>query len=156
MPLWGLATVNGLLAVETGWEWGDLDRSLLPLAYAGIGSATWAGLLTLRRYAQDERSLWIAGLSWAAWPVAFGTAYAFLLDRDSALAAAEPLVRTREWSVLAIVGAALSALVVAEGVRLGRRWLWTAGTAGMMGALLMGIAITEPGNVQAYTLPVGV
>src|SRR5581483_5052732 len=25
MPLWGLATLNGLLAVATGWEWADLD-----------------------------------------------------------------------------------------------------------------------------------
>jgi hypothetical protein len=41
-------------------------------------------------------------------------------------------------------------------VRLRLRWLWTAGSAGLLAALLMGIAITEPGNVQVYTLPVGV
>ena len=62
---------------------------------------------------------------------------------------------TREWVVLAITVALTAAAVTAEGFRLRSRAVWVAGTAGLLGALLMGIAIAQPENVQAYTVPAG-
>jgi hypothetical protein len=66
---------------------------------------------------------------------------------------------SRRWSLWGIAGAfglaAAAVTVTAEGLRLGTRWVAVPGTMGLLVATLLAIAITEPANVQAYTLPAG-
>jgi hypothetical protein len=153
--LWGIAAVFGAGALAAGRWWAGIDERWLPLGYAAVATALWAALLPRRRYERDERGIVVTALSWGFWVVAGIVALLLLDRRDQALGRQGNPAETREWLVLlaTVLGSALG--VTAEGLRLRQRPVWTAGTAGLLATLLMGIAIAEPGNVQAYTLPVG-
>jgi uncharacterized membrane protein len=66
------------------------------------------------------------------------------------------LVSTREWAVLTITVGATALALTLEGLRLRHRDVSVAGTAGLLAAGLLCIAIAQPSNIQAYTLPLGV
>jgi hypothetical protein len=154
-PLGGIAAVFGAFAVGFGWAWLEIDTALLPLAYAAVAAALTGVLTPLRRYEPGERGMMVVVLSWAPWLLAVGSAWVLLLRRAAGLGLGDAVELTREWAVVAMIVAAGSAAVVAEGIRLRQRWVWTSGGWGLVLALLLGIAIAQPDNVQAYTLPVG-
>ena len=155
-PLWGIAAVFGAAALGAAWEWRGLDFADLPLAYAALAGLLWAGLTPIRRYESGERGAVVAGLAWTPWALAVGLAVVLLDDRRFELAGRDALARTREWAVLAIAAASGAVAVTAEGVRLRRRMVWVGGTGGLLAALLMAIAMSQPENVQAYTVPAGI
>ena len=118
--------------------------------------AVTQGLTPIRRYESGERGAVVAGLAWTPWALAVGLAVVLLDDRRFELAGRDALARTREWAVLAIAAASGAVAVTAEGVRLRRRMVWVGGTGGLLAALLMAIAMSQPENVQAYTVPAGI
>lgn len=153
--LWVVAATFGTAALIAAWEWRDLDRSLLPLALAAIAATLMAVLTPTRTYSLNERGWSVTLLTWGPWLSAVAVAGALLAQRESGLAPGEALPRTREWAVFAIAVAAAALSVVLEGVRIGRKGVAVAGTSGIMLAGLLAIAIAQPENVQAYTLPAG-
>lgn len=156
--LLGVASAFTSLALAAFWGWRDLPREALPFAFALLAAAQWLALTKLRRAALpgDESSVVVLVLSWGSWIAAAAVAGITLGQRQAELAASEPLVTTADWGFTAAVVAMASAAVLAEGFRLGFRWLWMPGYAGLVAALLMAIATREPENVQAYCAPIGV
>jgi hypothetical protein len=156
--LLGIANSFLFLAIWSGWRWQDLDTTYLPLAFAGVATLEWTALVALRRYTREpsEPNVVINYLSWAPWLLS-ATVSGILLSREQArLEPGASLVSTEEWSLAATVLGLLSAAVTAEGIRLKRRQVWIAGSAGLLGALLMAIATRQPDNIQAYTAPIGI
>ncbi len=139
------------------WEWRDYADALLPLALAGVAAALCAGLTRERRYDPpfDERRVSILLLSWGSWFVALVAAVIVLGERSDHLAPGMVIAETGAWRTLAIVVAGASAAVTLEGIRLRLRVVWGAGTAGLLVAALLAVAIAQPSNVQAYTALVG-
>ena len=156
--LLGVANAFLFLAVWAAWRWQDGNLAYLPLAFAGMAVLQWTALVWLRRYraVMRESDIVITAMSWVPWLLAAGVA-GILLDREQQqLAPGASIVDTEEWGLAAAVLAMTCAAVTAEGIRLRLRWLWIAGSAGLLVALLMGIATASPSNVQAYTAPTGV
>ena len=156
--LLGIANSFLLLTVWAGWRWLGFEMAYLPLAFVAVAILEWAALVALRRYTRQpsEREMVVEYISWAPWLVA-GIASGVLLSREQTrLEPGEALVTTEAWGMAAMVLALFSAALTAEGLRLRRRFAWVAGSAGLLGALLMAIATREPENVQAYTAPVGI
>ena len=156
--LLGIANSFFLLAIWAGWRWQDLEMAYLPLAFAAVASVEWTALLSVRRYTREpsEPNLVIEYISWAPWLLS-GAVSGILLSREQArLEPGDVLVTTGEWTLAATVLGLLSAAVTAEGIRLKRRWVWIGGSAGLLASLLMAIATRQPGNVQAYTAPIGI
>lgn len=153
----GMANSFLMLAIWAAWRWQDVDLAYLPVGFAVLAVAEWAILTRLRRYSPrpGEADLVIAYLSWVPWLIAGGVAGVLLAQKQGELAPADSLVTTTEWALAAAVLAMTAAAVTGEGLRIWKRWLWMAGSAGLLGALLMGIATFEPSNVQAYTAPIG-
>ena len=153
----GIANTFLFLAVWAAWQWRDVDLAYLPLALAGLAALEWAALTRLRRYAADpdEGNVVVAYLSWAPWLLSGGIAGVLLADRNHTLVRNESLVTTSEWALAAAVLGLAAAAVTGEGLRLWQRWVWTPGSAGLLVALLMGIATFEPSNEQVFTAPVG-
>lgn len=153
-PLWGVAALFGSLALARAGEWRGLDSSSVVLIYTALAAAVTVGLTQIRRYEPDERGHTITTLSWLPLGVAL-TVAAVLLEQRRDAPSADPLVRSREWATLAAAVATAALALTAEGWRLGRRLVAAAGTGGLLLALLLAIAILQPGNVQAFTLPAG-
>jgi hypothetical protein len=155
--LLGIANSFLMLAIWSGWRWAGIDMAYLPLGYAAVAVAEWGLLTGLRKYSPQpgESALVIAYLSWGPWLIAGGVAGALLARKQNELEPGTSLLTTAEWALAAAVLAMVSAAVTGEGLRLWKRWVWTGGSAGLLAALLMGIATYEPGNVQAYTAPIG-
>jgi hypothetical protein len=153
---WLVAMPFAAAALAFAWRWQRLTPADLSLAYALCAALVWAALTPLRRYESGERGTTITLLSWASWLTALLSAGVLLLGRrDLLIPGAAPLAGTREWAVFAIVVAGAATALTLEGVRLRSRGLAVAGTAGLMLAVLLAIAIRQPENVQAYTLPLG-
>lgn len=150
-----VATAFGLAALAAAWDWRDRPAADLPAAFGLVALTLWGALLPLRRYERDERGVSITTLSWAVWLPALSLALLLLGNRLDSLPESVSAARTREWAVLAITVTAAALTVLMEGLRLRQRMVANAGTAGLVAALLLAIAITEPASVQAYTLPVG-
>ncbi|MFN8618995.1 MAG: hypothetical protein U0837_18080 [Dehalococcoidia bacterium] len=155
--LLGIANSFLMLAIWSGWRWAGIDMAYLPLGYAAVAVAEWGLLTGLRKYSPQpgESALVIAYLSWGPWLIAGGVAGALLARKQNELEPGTSLLTTAEWALAAAVLAMVSAAVTGEGLRLWKRWVWTGGSAGLLAALLMGIATYEPDNVQAYTAPIG-
>jgi len=154
----GLANSFLFLAIWAAWRWQELDPTYLPLAFALVAAAEWTALTGVRRYTRQpsEPNVVIEYISWAPWLLSAAVS-GILLSREQAhLEPGESLVASEEWGLAAAVLGMLSAAVTAEGFRLRRRAVWIGGSAGMLGALLMAIATREPGNVQAFTAPIGI
>jgi hypothetical protein len=153
--LWVIAEAFAIAGVIAAWEWRAFDPSNLPLVLAAIAAVLTIALTSRRSYAGTERGWSVTLLTWVPWLAALAASVALLAQRADGLAAGESLVRTREWAVLAITVALAHSAVLLEGVRLGTRWVGVLGSAGLLVAGLLAIAITQPDNVQAYTLPSG-
>ncbi|MFQ5381420.1 MAG: hypothetical protein ACE5EF_07345, partial [Dehalococcoidia bacterium] len=140
------------------WYWQDLDIATLPLGYAVAAGVLWAALMAVRAYGpiRNDRDAVIQALSWVPWVLSAASAVIVLDTAGDSLRSGDSLVTTREWAFAAVVLAALSAAVGGEGLRYRHRAAVTAGSAGLVLSLLMFIGITEPENVQAFTLPIGV
>jgi hypothetical protein len=154
--LLAVAAVFGAAGLATAWQWRELDDATLPLAYATAATLLWGALTPIRRYTvvDRERDRVILGLSWLPWILAGSLAYALLSNAIEPDAPMADIVSLREWAVMASVLAAASLAVTLEGLRLGSRTVWVPGTAGLLAALLAAIAIPQPENIQAYTIPV--
>ncbi len=157
---WGLWVISAMFAAAAAralWSWLELDLSTLPVAYAGTAALMWASLYVARFSGslQTERGATIHALSWGPWLLAAASAAILLGDRSATLATGAALETTREWALVAVVLAGLSAAVLVEGVRLGLRTAWVPATAGLLLSILMLIAAEQPENVQAFTLPAG-
>ncbi|MGI8550844.1 MAG: hypothetical protein ACR2PL_08675 [Dehalococcoidia bacterium] len=153
--LWGLSAVFSAVAIAFAWNWAGWGLAGLSLAYLTAAAILWAGLASRRRYELSERGVVIALLSWGTWALTLGTACATLIVRAANLVPGQMLVQSPEWSVLALIAALSSAALTLEGFRLARPALWILGAASFLLAGLLTIAIAQPANVQAYTLPVG-
>jgi hypothetical protein len=153
--LWLVGAAFGGLALGALWRLAGGRGDDLPLAYLLLGVVLWAALARWRDYRSDERGVSMTLLSWSGAAVALLLAFDRLAVRADALAGGNSLVRTRAWAMLAIVLAVVMAQITLEGVRVRRRPIWLLGVAGLTAALLLAIAIARPGNVQAYSLPVG-
>ena len=153
--LWPASAGFLVAALAFGWKWWALDWATLPVVYGALAGVLFVALARLRTYERDERGATVTLLTWGSWLVALTAAVIVLGERQESLPSGRPLVRTREWAVLALVTAMASAAQTAEGVRLRAGGLVAAGSVGLLVALLLAIATVEPGNVQAYTLPTG-
>jgi len=154
--LWLVAGGFAVAALPFAWRRQGYDPALVPIAYAAAAGLLFAMLMGDRRYQRDERGWTLTLLSWGLWGVAC-VAAAILLDRrDDDPLTTKPLATTQEWAVFAIAVAATAAAIVVEGARLRQKGVAIAGTAGLLIAGLLGIAIAQPENVQAYTLPAGI
>ncbi|MGH2585047.1 MAG: SCO7613 C-terminal domain-containing membrane protein [Dehalococcoidia bacterium] len=153
--LWLVAGGFAVAALAFAWRRQGYDPALLPIAYAAAAGLLFAMLMGDRRYQRDERGWTVALLSWGPWGVAC-VAAAILLDRrDDDPLTTKPLAATQEWAVFAIAVAGTAIAIIVEGVRLRQKGVAIAGTAGLLLAGLLAIAIAQPENVQAYTLPAG-
>jgi hypothetical protein len=151
-----LAAGFAFTALAFAWNWLGLDLTLLPVAYVACSTVLWAALTPVRRYVATERGIAILGLSWLPWVVAFGAGMVLLDRRLLGLVDWSDIAQTREWAVLILTIAAPSLAVVLEGVHLRRRAVVIPGSAGLLLAALMAIAIARPDNVQSFTVPIGV
>jgi hypothetical protein len=153
---WSVLVVTlgfGVVAVARLWQWREFEPAALPLAYALIGAALWGATYRRRQYLASEPDLSRLALAWTLPPVAIVTALVFVERRSVALELGAGLARTPEWLALVAATLLLAVLVTVEGVRLRLRAVVTAGSAGLLAALLLVIAVAEPANVQAYTVP---
>ena len=155
--LWLVAAAFGAVAMREFWVWRGLASAGLPVAYAAVAAVLWAGLTRLRSYGEDQRGKVVSLLSWAPAVLAVATAALLLAGRARDLASNQgaAVVQTGAWAALTVAVVVAAALVVGEGVRMRHGEVWRLGTAGLLGAGLLAIAITHPGSVQAYTVPVG-
>ncbi|MGE0542106.1 MAG: SCO7613 C-terminal domain-containing membrane protein [Dehalococcoidia bacterium] len=153
--LWVIAVAFAIAAVIAAWDWRGFEPSNLPLALAAIAVTLAAALAPRRTYAGDERSWSVTLLTWGPWLAAIAASAALLAERGAGLSADGSLARAREWAVLAITVTGASGAVIFEGLRRRARPVVVLGSAGLLIAGLLAIAIAQPENVQAYTLPVG-
>ena len=153
----GIANSTLFLAVWTAWRWQGLDLVYLPLAFAAIALLEWAALTGLRRYTSrpNESDYVITYISWGPWLLSALASGILLSQKHSRLEASESFFSTAEWGLAAAVLGLAAAAVMAEGLRMGKRWVWVVASSALLGAFLMAIATREPSNIQAYTAPVG-
>ena len=151
-----LIAAAAIAAFATFMAWAALDYPLWTLAimYSAVGVLLFAVLLPRRR-TYDHRDLnWLI-LSWGLPLLGVITAWGAIgnrLDREPSLIA----VDTVEYRTLTILVLLLAPLVSFESMRLHRLGYLILSSAIAMTALLMTVAMAQPGNVQAYTIPVGV
>jgi hypothetical protein len=153
--LWAVCASFTAATLAFFWKWRALDWATLPILYGTLAGAACGVLAPLRRYERGERGVVVTLLTWGSWIVALAAALIALAERREELFRQTSLVGTKEWASLAIVTAAMSTVLAAEGARLRSRGIIAAGSAGLLLALLLAIAILEPENIQAYTLPAG-
>lgn len=156
-PFWLISAIYASLAVWAFWTWAEFAEWTLPGAYGASGALTWLALFGIRRYGRFEamRDTTIHVLSWAPWIVASIVAFALLDDRAARLGEGEILAQTSEWGMLVAILAGASAALSIEGWRLHNRYVQQAGTAGLLAAILMAVAVSDPSNIQSYTAPIG-
>lgn len=154
--LWLVAAAFSTPAMHFAWHWLGFDPDVLHLAHSAVAAAVWGGLTPIRRYERNERDGAVGILSWGLWLFALVVAAVSLGQRSGQLGPDQVLAHTREWAILALTIAATAAAVTFEGLRLKRRALLIAGTAGVLLAGMLTIAIAQPANVQTYTLPIGI
>jgi len=145
------SVVLGVLAVIAWRVHFDAPLEVLPMAFAGIGVATYAAAIALTS-ARPEWSvaLRVAGASYALIAPAAGFA-AMAVEEDAVELVQTPLY---QWTTLAV--AVAGGLAVIEAALSGRRWIIVPASATLVAALLLQIARFEPQNEQAYTLVIGV
>jgi hypothetical protein len=154
--LLGLSAAFSEAALVFAWHWQNLDPVLLPVALLAVAAVLWLLLIRARDYARDERGIVLAALSWVPGLFALTATLVLLSARSSSGSADLVLPLTREWAVMVFVVAALGLLLSLEGIRLRDNRVTAAGSAVVMAAVLLGIAVARPGNPQAYTLPAGI
>ena len=154
--LWLVAAAFFTPATHFIWHWLGLDIHALHLVHIGVAAIVWSGLTPFRRYQRSERDIVAGILSWGLWLFALIVACVSLDHRAGYLGPYVALARTPEWAILTLAVAAIAMAVAVEGLRLKWRALLITGTAGLLLAGLLTIAIAQPANVQAYTLPVGI
>jgi hypothetical protein len=154
----GLANSFLFLAIWAAWRWQELDLTYLPLAFAVVATAEWTALTGMRRYTRQpsEPNVVIEYISWGPWLLSAAVSGSLLSREQARLEPGQSLVTSEEWGLAAVVLGLLGAAVTAEGFRLRRRLVWAGGSVLLLGALLMAIATREPGNVQAFTAPIGI
>ena len=138
--------------------WLGVNTAALPLVYAGCSLAPWVGLARWRTYMMDEwheREAVALALSWLPSALALIAGVTVVAVQAASVPDGSDAVRTPAWWALAVVVALAGAQVVAEGARLRQRIVWLLGSAAMVVAGLLAIAIAKPANVQAYTVPSG-
>jgi hypothetical protein len=144
----------GMGSLAFAWAWAEWPAWSLALVYAGTGSALTSATAPWQR-AGGSRSLASVVLPGATW----STSLAVALGALASQAETHPglrLAESAEWAAVAGVGGLAGLLLVAEGaLRLGRG-AWLPGSALLLAASEMAIAIGDPGNAQAYTAPIAV
>jgi hypothetical protein len=133
---------------ETGWPtWG------LGLAYSGIGIAVYATFYPLR--VADGKWRKVGDFVSVAFPIlGMAVASQAVEAREADITADGALVKSTEWLVRSVTIAVAGTLLVTEGVLRTRRNATLLGSAVLLGAVELSIASFEPGNVQAFTIPV--
>lgn len=151
----GVADSFLVVTIWSAWRWAGQETDYLPAVLALLAVAQWVLLVPMRRYSTGETDAVIGYLSWAPWLAAAAIAAGTLATASQDPARTASLTRTDAWRISTVVLAMAAASLVAEGLRLRLRVVWMPGTAGLLCALLMAIAIAGPSNVQAYSAPVG-
>ncbi len=133
----------------------DLDRSTLAVCFAVVAVGSAIGLATWRTWNGSEASIvsTIVPMGW--YLVALLTIGAALNSRESELLVNEYLPATREWAAATIIVLLGGVVIALEGIRLKNVGGMVLGALVIGVAIEMGIAITNPITVQAYTTPIG-
>ena len=157
LRLWSIEVAAVALAgAAAGMAWPVFDWPAwtLALAYAAGGGAIFLAVTPWRRYGSALEPAAIIVLSWGGVAAGLLVARLALIERvdvDGATA-----VATVEHRTLTLLVLLLAPMVAFEARRLHRRWAYIPASSVAMVALVMAIAITEPANVQAYTIPVSI
>ncbi|MEZ4553610.1 MAG: zinc-ribbon domain-containing protein [Dehalococcoidia bacterium] len=154
-----VAAVLLALAALAAWHHRDWPLWTLATACTAAGAALFLALTPRRRYVvTTDREVFPAVaaqlLSWAG-AVAGPLVAAVDLARYAEAHPDAAAVHTPEYRALLALIAALAPLLAFEGRRFHRPPAYVAATAVLVLAGLMAIAIREPENIQAYTLPLG-
>ena len=157
LRLWSVEVAAVVLAgAAAGMAWPVFDwPAWTPaLAYAAGGGAIFLAVTPWRRYGSTIEPAATVVLSWGG--VAAGLAVARValiarVDVDGATA-----VATVEHRTLTLLVLLLAPMIAFEARRLRLRWAYIPASSAAMVALVMAIAIAEPANVQAYTVPVSI
>jgi hypothetical protein len=146
------AALLGMVSLAFAWVWAEWPAWSLALVYAGAATALAPVTAPWRRKG-GTRSLAAVTLPVVAW----STSLAVALGALAHFAGADGRTRlagSNEWAALAGVAGLAGSLLVAEGAwRLGRI-AWLPGSALLLAAAEMAIAIADPGNPQAHTAPI--
>jgi hypothetical protein len=150
--LWLIVAAFAAAHLAFDWRARDFDATLYPLARRG---RLFCPLLTRRRnYDSSERGWTVTILSsgdrWRIAPPPASSSHPCRLTRRRAVAGRDPRVGGADDRA-----GRRRAGGDAGGLRLRLKLLAAFGTSALMLAFLLGIAIAQPENVQAYTLPAG-
>ena len=157
LRLWSAAVVAVIAAgaaVAMAWPVFDWSAWTLALAYAAGGGAIFLAVTPWRRYGSKLEPASTVVLSWGGVAAGLLVARLALIERvdvDGATA-----VATVEHRTLTLLVLLLAPMIAFDARRLRRRWAYIPASSAAMVALMMAIAITEPTNVQAYTVPVSI
>jgi len=150
-----LAWATGAVALGLTWDANTWPLWTLGLTYGGIAVAIFAAIAPYRLRWEVMPGA-VAVYSQVPMLVALGTGIIAVMARADGLDPEVAIVTTAEWAALAGLVALTGLMVIAEGIwRLGVRFA-AGGTGILMAALQMGIAIFEPSNVQAHTVPLAI
>ncbi|MCY4615518.1 MAG: hypothetical protein OXC71_03885 [Chloroflexi bacterium] len=127
----------------TGWT--------LAMTYSVAGAGVFAALTRWRRPGTAGPEVSVQLIAWSGLVLGPLVALSALGDRLEGLDT-EPATLV-EFRVLALLFLPLAGAVAFEGYRLGVRWAYLPVSALVMVAFELAIAMLEPGNVQAYTIP---
>ena len=127
----------------TGWT--------LAMTYSVAGAGVFAALTRWRRPGTTGPEVSVQLIAWSGLVLGPLVALSALGDRLERIDT-EPATLV-EFRVLALLFLPLAGAVAFEGYRLGVRWAYLLVSALVMVAFELAIAMLEPGNVQAYTIP---
>ena len=149
----GAVAVAGA-AVAMAWPVFDWPAWTLAATYATTGVAIFTTLTRWRRYRPGADQAAVVALSWGGAAAALAVARVALAARIEGGGATA--VATVEFRTMTLLVLLLAPMVAVEARRLGRPWAYIPASSAAVVALVMAIAIAEPTNVQAYTVPVSI
>ena len=157
LRLWSVEVAAVALAgaaVGMAWPAFDWPAWTLALAYAAGGGAIFLAVTPWRRYGSKLEPAATVVLSWGG--VAAGLAVTQLALTARIEGGGVTAVATVEYRTLTLLVLLLAPMIAFEARRLHRRWAYIPVSSAVMVALVMAIAVAEPTNVQAYTVPVSI
>ena len=140
-------------AVAMAWPVFDWPTWTLAATYATAGVAIFLAVTPWRRYGSRLEPAATVALSWGGVAAGLAVAQVVLTERIEGGAAAAATVEYRTLTLLVLL---LAPMIAFEAGRLRRPWATIPASSAAMVALVMAIAIAEPTNVQAYTVPVSI
>jgi hypothetical protein len=146
------ASILGFSAVAFAWDWADRELWSLALTYAIASGAIFALTAPARKNGTVMRSA-VTFLSVAPIMLSLALAVYAVALRDMDEVPPDSLVRTAEWGSMVVVVLIAGLMLVGEGLYRELKLVALAGTAVMLLALELALAMLEIDNIQVHTAP---